>query len=163
LREAVPSRSNLEEDVIVTNEQIKLVQDSFRQVAPIAETAAQLFYARLFDLDPDLESLFKGNLTEQGRKLMQMLALAVNSLDRMEQILPAVRSLGTRHVAYGVRDKDYDTVGQALLWTLRKGLGEAFTPEVEAAWTNVYATLASAMQSGSITAAAIPASLAESK
>jgi hemoglobin-like flavoprotein len=163
LREAVPSRSNLEEDVIVTNEQIKLVQDSFRQVAPIAETAAQLFYARLFDLDPDLESLFKGNLTEQGRKLMQMLALAVNSLDRMEQILPAVRSLGTRHVAYGVRDKDYDTVGQALLWTLRKGLGEAFTPEVEAAWTNVYATLASAMQSGSITAAAIPASLAERK
>jgi len=163
LREAVPSRSNLEEDIIVTNEQIKLVQDSFRQVAPIAETAAQLFYARLFDLDPDLESLFKGNLSEQGRKLMQMLALAVNSLDRMEQILPAVRSLGTRHVAYGVRDKDYDTVGQALLWTLRKGLGEAFTPEVEAAWTNLYATLASAMQSGAITAAAIPASLAERK
>jgi len=133
----------------MTNEQIKLVQDSFRQVAPIAEVAAQLFYARLFELDPDLELLFRGNLSEQGRKLMQMLGLAVNSLDRMEQLLPVVRSLGTQHVSYGVRDKDYDTVGRALLWTLRKGLGEAFTPDVEAAWSDVYATLASAMQSGS--------------
>lgn len=142
----------------MTNDQIKLVQDSFRQVAPIAETAAQLFYARLFELDPDLELLFKGNLSEQGRKLMQMLGLAVNSLDRMEQLLPAVRSLGTRHVVYGVRDKDYDTVGQALLWTLQKGLGEAFTPEVEAAWVNVYTTLASEMQSASpIEELAVPA------
>lgn len=141
----------------MTNEQIKLVQDSFRRVAPIAEAAAQLFYARLFELDPDLELLFKGNLTEQGRKLMQMLALAVNSLDRLEQLLPVVRSLGTRHVSYGVRDKDYATVGKALLWTLRKGLGEAFTPDVEAAWSDVYATLASAMQSGSeMPAAAVP-------
>jgi len=78
---------------------------------------------------------------------MQMLGLAVNNLDRMEQVLPVVRSLGTRHVTYGVRDKDYDTVGQALLWTLRKGLGDAFTRDIEAAWTNVYATLASEMQS----------------
>jgi hemoglobin-like flavoprotein len=90
-----------------------------------------------------------------------MLALAVNSLDRMEQLLPVVQSLGTRHVSYGVRDKDYDTVGQALLWTLRKGLGEAFTPDVEAAWSNVYATLAAAMQSGSGTEAGAVAVLAE--
>ena len=143
----------------MTNEQIKLVQDSFRQVAPIAETAAQLFYARLFELDPDLELLFKGNLTEQGRKLMQMLGVAVNSLDRIEQLLPVVRSLGTRHVCYGVRDKDYDTVGQALLWTLGKGLGDAFTPDVEAAWSNVYATLASAMQSAAGTPAGELASI----
>ena len=145
----------------MTNEQIKLVQDSFRQVAPIAETAAQLFYARLFELDPDLELLFKGNLSEQGRKLMQMLALAVGSLDRMDQLLPVVQSLGSRHVGYGVRDKDYDTVGQALLWTLRKGLGDAFTADVESAWSNVYATLASAMQSGSETQAESVAVLAE--
>lgn len=150
-----------QEDINMTNEQIKLVQDSFRQVAPIAETAAQLFYARLFELDPDLELLFKGNLSEQGRKLMQMLGLAVNSLDRMDQLLPVVRSLGTRHVSYGVRDKDYDTVGQALLWTLGRGLGDAFTPDVEAAWSNVYATLASAMQSGSKTPAGALAVLAE--
>ena len=145
----------------MTNEQIKLVQGTFRQVAPIAETAAQLFYARLFELDPDLELLFKGNLTEQGRKLMQMLGVAVNSLDRMDQLLPALQSLGARHVIYGVRDKDYGTVGRALLWTLRKGLGEAFTPDVEAAWSNVYATLASAMQSGTGTAAGTVAVLAE--
>jgi len=145
----------------MTNEQIKIVQDSFKKIVPIAEAAAQLFYARLFELDPDLELLFKGNLTEQGRKLMQMLGLAVNSLDRMDQLLPVVRSLGTRHLDYGVRDKDYDTVGQALLWTLRKGLGEAFTPVVEAAWTNVYATLASAMQSGTGTPREAVATLAE--
>jgi hemoglobin-like flavoprotein len=144
----------------MTNEQIKLVQDSFSKIAPIAETAAQLFYARLFELDPDLELLFKGNLTQQGRKLMQMLGLAVNGLNRMEQLLPVVRSLGTRHLIYGVRDRDYDTVGQALLWTLRKGLGEVFTPEVEAAWSEVYATLASAMQSGMRTPAADVATVA---
>jgi len=92
---------------------------------------------------------------------MQMLGLAVNSLDRMEQLLPVVRSLGTRHVVYGVRDKDYDTVGQALLWTLRKGLGEAFTPDVEAAWTNVYATLAAEMQSVAGVPAGAVAALAE--
>jgi hemoglobin-like flavoprotein len=160
INEPLPGALN-QEDVIMTNEQIKLVQDSFRQVAPIAETAAQLFYTRLFELDPDLELLFKGNLTEQGRKLMQMLALAVSSLDRMEQLLPIVRSLGTRHVSYGVRDKDYDTVGQALLWTLRKGLGETFTPDVELAWTNVYTTLASAMQSGAETPAEAVPVLAE--
>jgi hemoglobin-like flavoprotein len=160
INEPLPGVLN-QEDVIMTNEQIKLVQDSFRQVAPIAETAAQLFYTRLFELDPDLELLFKGNLTEQGRKLMQMLALAVSSLDRMEQLLPIVRSLGTRHVSYGVRDKDYDTVGQALLWTLRKGLAETFTPDVELAWTNVYTTLASAMQSGAETPAEAVPVLAE--
>src|SRR6185369_14496455 len=152
INEPCPGALN-QEDVIMTNEQIKLVQDSFKQVAPIAETAAQLFYARLFELDPDLELLFKGDLSEQGRKLMQILGLAVNSLNRMEQLLPVVRSLGARHAGYGVRDKDYDTVGQALLWTLRKGLGEAFTDDVEAAWSNVYAALAAAMQSGSETPA----------
>ena len=155
LKASMSPGRNKSGEVIMTNEQIKLVQDSFRQVGLIAEAAAQLFYARLFELDPDLELLFKGNLTEQGRKLMQMLGLAVNSLDRMEQILPVVRSLGTRHVVYGVRDKDYDTVGQALLWTLRKGLGEAFTPDVEAAWSNVYATLASEMQSAAGTPAGV--------
>jgi hemoglobin-like flavoprotein len=132
----------------MNDEQIRLVQDSFRQVAPIADAAAQIFYARLFDLDPSLSSLFKGDITEQGRKLMQMLGMAVKSLDRLEQFLPAVRTLGARHVGYGVEEKDYDTVGRALLWTLRQGLGDAFTPEVEAAWAEVYATLAAAMQSG---------------
>src|SRR5215218_2895568 len=106
-------------------EQIKLVRDSFEKVAPIADTAAALFYGRLFDLDPALESLFKGDIVEQGRKLMQMIGMAVKSLDRLEQVLPAVRALGARHAGYGVRERDYDTVGRALIWTLKKGLGEA--------------------------------------
>lgn len=128
--------------------QVRLVQDSFRQVVPIAEAAAQIFYARLFDLDPELSTLFKGDLSEQGRKLMQMLGLAVKSLDRLEQLLPVVRDLGARHVGYGVQEKDYDTVGRALLWTLKQGLADAFTPEVEAAWAETYAAIAAAMQEG---------------
>ena len=117
----------------MNGEQIKLVQESFKKVVPIADAAATLFYGRLFDLDPALESLFKGDMVEQGRKLMQMIGVAVKSLDRLEQVLPAVRALGARHACYGVREKDYDTVGRALIWTLKKGLGEGFTPEAEAA------------------------------
>jgi hemoglobin-like flavoprotein len=130
----------------MTGEQITLVQDSFEKVLPIADAAATLFYARLFDLDPALEPLFKGDIVEQGRKLMQMIGVAVKSLDRLEQILPAVQALGARHVGYGVCDKDYDTAGRALIWTLRKGLGDDFTPELEAAWVEVYTTLAGAMK-----------------
>ena len=132
----------------MTGEQIRLVQDSFRRVVPVADAAAGLFYARLFDLDPGLEPLFKGDIVEQGRKLMQMLGMAVVSLDRLEQLLPAVRAMGARHVGYGVREGDYDTVGKALLWTLRKVVGGGFTPEVEAAWVETYSTLAAAMQAG---------------
>jgi len=128
--------------VVVMLEELKPV--GMPQLAAVVNDVAVLF-----ELDPDLELLFKGNLTEQGRKLMQMLGLAVSSLDRMEQLLPVVRSLGTRHVGYGVRDKDYDTVGRALLWTLRKGLGEAFTPDVEGAWSNVYRHPRNRTKSGS--------------
>ena len=131
----------------MNGEQIKLVQESFEKVVPIADAAATLFYGRLFDLDPALESLFKGDMVEQGRKLMQMIGVAVKSLDRLEQVLPAVSALGARHAGYGVREKDYHTVGRALLWTLKKGLGEDFTPEAEAAWAEVYATLAGVMKS----------------
>ena len=139
----------------MTGEQITLVQDSFQKVVPIADAAAALFYGRLFDLDPQLEPLFKGDIVEQGRKLMQMIGTAVRSLDRLEQILPAVQALGARHVGYGVRDEHYETVGRALIWTLRKGLGDAFTPEVEAAWAEVYSALAGAMK-GAAAAATRP-------
>lgn len=137
----------------MTGEQIRLVRESFEKVAPMADTAAQLFYARLFDLDPSLESLFKGDMVEQGRKLMQMLGVAVKSLERLEQVVPAVEALGARHVAYGVRQEHYRTVGRALIWTLRKGLREEFTPEAEAAWAEVYAALSGAMKSGAAAAA----------
>jgi hemoglobin-like flavoprotein len=134
-------------------EQVRLVQESFEKVAPIADAAATLFYGRLFDLDPALESLFKGDMVEQGRKLMQMIGVAVKSLDRLEQVLPAVQALGARHAGYGVRVRDYDTVGRALIWTLKKGLGDDFTPEAEAAWAETYATLAGAMKTAQAAAA----------
>jgi len=137
----------------MNGEQIRLVRESFEKIVPMADTAAQLFYARLFDLDPSLESLFKGDMAEQGRKLMQMLGVAVRGLDRLEQIVPAVEALGARHVAYGVREEHYRTVGRALIWTLRKGLRDEFTPEAEAAWGEVYAALSGAMKAG---AAAVP-------
>ena len=129
----------------MTAPEIKLVQSSFRAVAPIADQAAALFYARLFELDPALRALFRGDMQEQGRKLMSVLGLAVGSLEKLDQLLPAVRQLGVRHVGYGVDDGHYATVGAALLWTLEKGLGSAFTPEVRAAWTTTYTTLASTM------------------
>jgi hemoglobin-like flavoprotein len=95
-----------------------LVQSSFQKVAPIAETAASLFYGRLFELDPSLRHMFHGDMKEQGRKLMNMLTLAVRGLDRPEQLIPAVQMLGRRHTGYGVKPEHYDTVGAALLWTL---------------------------------------------
>lgn len=138
----------------MTNKQKELVQSSFALVAPIAETAAQLFYNRLFEIDPSLRRLFKGNVEEQGRKLMQMLALAVKGLDHPESLLPGLRALGARHEQYGVQARDYATVGAALLWTLECGLGAAFTSEVEEAWLAVYTMIAETMQSRAAKAAA---------
>jgi hemoglobin-like flavoprotein len=132
----------------MTPQQKSLVQSSFAQVAPIAETAAALFYNRLFDLDPSLCPLFSGDMQEQGRKLMQTLAVAVAGLDDLELLVPAVRALGKRHAGYGVRDDHYVTVADALLWTLATGLGDAFTPEVRDAWATVYWILANTMKEG---------------
>ncbi|MEJ2360954.1 MAG: globin family protein [Gammaproteobacteria bacterium] len=126
-------------------EQIELVKSTWSQVSPIADKAAELFYGKLFELDPELKSLFKSDMTEQGRKLMQMISTAVNSLDKLEAVVPAVENLGERHAGYGVKDKDYDTVGIALLWTLETGLGNAFTPEAKQAWTITYGVLAQTM------------------
>lgn len=131
----------------ITNAQKFLVQNSFRQVAPAAEEVAALFYGRLFEIAPEVRPLFKGDLTEQGRKLMQVLGYAVGSLDRLDTLVPAVEDLGRRHGKYGVRDEHYDAVGFALLWTLEKGLGEGFTAEVKAAWVAVYTVLAGVMKS----------------
>lgn len=130
----------------MTPTQIALVQQTFEQVKPIADTAADLFYQRLFQLDPALRPMFRGDMQEQGRKLMQMLSVAVAGLTRLDTLVPAVEALGRRHVGYGVQDAHYATVGAALLWTLGQGLGDAFTPDVEAAWTTAYGVLSSVMQ-----------------
>ncbi|MBZ0287084.1 MAG: hemin receptor [Anaerolineae bacterium] len=132
----------------MTDEQIELVQMTFKRVAPIADTAAALFYARLFELDPSLRPLFRSDMKEQGRKLMQMLSVAVNGLDRLDMIVPAVNDLGRRHVGYGVKAEHYATVGEALLWTLETALLDAFTAEVRDAWATVYGVLADAAIQG---------------
>ena len=124
----------------------QLVQDSFAQVAPIAETAAEMFYKRLFELDPSVKPLFKSDMAVQGRLLMQTIGAAVAGLDDLSALTPIVQDLGVRHARYGVQPEHYDTVGEALLWTLGQGLGEKFTPEVRTAWTEVYCLLAQVMQ-----------------
>lgn len=131
--------------------QVGLVQESWKQVVPIADQAAHLFYGRLFELDPKLRTLFKEDMAEQRRKLMVMLAAAVEGLSRPVALLPVLRELGRRHFGYGVKPQDYGTVGAALLWTLEQGLGAAFTAEVRAAWTETFGLVASTMQSGADT------------
>lgn len=126
----------------ITPRQVELVQTSFEQVAPIADTAAALFYSRLFELDPAIRPMFTAELSDQGRKLMQMLAIVVHGLKVVTDVVPAVQSLGKRHAGYGVTAEQYQTVGEALLWTLGQGLGDAFTPEVRDAWTTAYTIVA---------------------
>jgi hemoglobin-like flavoprotein len=137
----------------MTPRQIELVQQSFAQVQPIAATAADLFYDRLFTLDPGVRAMFKGDMARQKTLLMAMLAAAVNGLRDLDKLAPVVRQLGARHVGYGVKAEHYPIVGGALLWTLEQGLGEAFTPEVREAWTAAYGLLSDVMQQGASEAA----------
>ncbi len=125
--------------------EIAAVKSSFAKVVPIAPTAAELFYGRLFEIAPEVRPMFKGDMREQGRKLMAALGLVVSSLDRLETILPAVKALAVKHVPYGVQPAHYATVGAALIWTLEQGLGEAFTEEVRAGWLAAYGLLSSTM------------------
>jgi hemoglobin-like flavoprotein len=136
----------------MNSEQINLVQATFADVRPIAPVAAELFYTRLFVLDPSLRPMFRGDLVHQGRMLMAMLNSAVNGLTQLDTMVPVVRQLGARHAKYGVRDEHYATVGSALLWTLEQGLGEKFTPAVRDAWATAYDMLAGVMQIGAIEA-----------
>ena len=129
----------------MTPNQIDLVQSSFAKVAPIAETAAGLFYERLFEIAPEVKPLFNRDMKEQGRKLMVTLGLVINGLKNLDAILPAAKSLAAKHVSYGVRAEHYQPVGDALIWTLEKDLGSAFTPEVRDGWLAAYATLSGAM------------------
>ncbi len=130
----------------MTKEQVTLVQQTFMKVLPISDLAAQLFYKRLFEIDPAVKPMFKGDMQEQGRKLMQMIGMAVTGLSTPNEILGLVADLGRKHVEYGVVDAQYDTVRSALLWTLGQGLGAEFTPEAEAAWREAYDFLAKVMK-----------------
>jgi hemoglobin-like flavoprotein len=129
----------------MTPDQVKLVQQSFAQVAPIADQAAVMFYDRLFEIAPAVKPLFHGDMAEQRRKLMATLAAVVAGLRDIESILPTAGALAQRHVGYGVKPEHYDCVGEALLWTLQRGLGPAWTNEQAAAWSAAYATLSGYM------------------
>ena len=127
-------------------EQIDLVQRTWRSLMPIKDTAAELFYGKLFSLDPGVRALFSNDLKDQGRNLTAMISVAVGGLSRPEKIMLAVRQLGRRHAAYGVQPRHYELVATSLLWMLETCLGEAFTPEVRSAWASAYDLLAGAMQ-----------------
>ncbi|MFY0650856.1 MAG: hemin receptor [Cyclobacteriaceae bacterium] len=129
-----------------TAKQKELVQSTFAQVVPIKEQAAEIFYNKLFELDPSLKPLFKGDIKEQGAKLMTMLAAAVKGLDDLGSLVPVVQDLGKRHVGYGVTDEHYDTVAGALLYTLETGLGDLWDDEVKDAWVAIYTILATTMK-----------------
>jgi hemoglobin-like flavoprotein len=129
----------------MTPDQVQLVQQSFAKVAPISEAASVIFYDRLFEVAPQVKAMFPTDLTEQRKKLMATLAVVVGGLGNLESILPAASALATRHVGYGAKAEHYPVVGAALLWTLEKGLGEGWTPEVAGAWTAAYGTLSGYM------------------
>lgn len=129
----------------MTPQQVELVKNSWIQVIPFADTAADLFYTKLFELDASLRGLFPTDLSEQKKKLMATLGRVVASLDNLPAVVPAVQALGQKHVGYGVKPEHYATVGSALLATLAAGLGPAFTPEVQDAWTVAYGTLSGVM------------------
>ena len=130
----------------MTPQQVDLVQRSWRSVLPVGDTAAELFYGKLFSLDDSLRSLFKGDMREQGRNLTAMISVTVGALSRPERITLALQQLGRRHAAYGVQPRHYDFVAVALLWMLEQCLGEAFTSQTAEAWTEVYRFMARTMQ-----------------
>ena len=139
----------------MTSEQIHLVQSSFAQVRPMADLAATLFYGRLFEIAPEVQPMFRTtDMVGQGRKLMTMIATVVAGLSRLDTLVATIEQMGRRHADYGVQDEQYHAVGEALLWTLRKGLGDQFTAEVEDAWDTAYTVLASTMMKGAAQAAA---------
>ena len=138
----------------MTLDQKQLVQKTWEKVFPMSESAATLFYDRLFELNPSTRPLFTHtNMPDQRRKLMNVIGMAVNGSDSLDELIPVVRTLGRRHVFYGVTHEHYSSVGRALIWTLEQGLGADFTPEVKEAWTTVYGVLADTMKDGAVQAA----------
>jgi nitric oxide dioxygenase len=129
----------------MTENDVRVVRTSFAKVTPIAQVAATLFYERLFEIAPETRVLFKGDMEEQGRKLMMMLTMVVGSLDRLDELVPAAQGLARRHVRYGVQPAHYEPVGRALIDTLAQGLGDDFDVETRSAWSTAYATLSSVM------------------
>jgi hemoglobin-like flavoprotein len=133
-------------DAHVNAAQIELVRSTWARVRPVQTAAAELFYGKLFELEPQLQPLFKGDFAAQGQKLMRMLDAAVRGLEHPQALAPAFKDLGRRHLRYGAAPVDYGTVAIALLWTLEQILGQAFTPDVRLAWTEAYTLISRLMQ-----------------
>ena len=133
---------------MINPEQKELVQKTWLMVTPIANTAVKVFYGRLFEQEPAYKAMFKNDMSKQGKMLMRTINLAVEALDDLEPLIPTLKQMGADHVGYGVKDRDYNVVGAALLWTLEKGLGDIFTDEVKNAWAEVYEVLAGIMKEG---------------
>ncbi len=138
----------------MTPDQIASVESTFRKIGPITQATGVDFYNRLFERDPTTRSLFDVDMGLQAVKLMQVLAFVVSNLHAPETLLPMIRDLGRRHVAYGVTEAHYDSVIAALLDTLAHALGPVWTPDVAAAWASAFATIASEMKSAARSAAA---------
>ncbi|MEM9354886.1 MAG: globin family protein [Pseudomonadota bacterium] len=135
----------------MTPEHKEIVRQTWTLVVPIADMAADLFYDKLFELDPDLTAYFQNvDLSSQKKKLLQALAMTVASLDNLESLVPQLSDLGRRHAGYGVVDSHYETVGRALLWTLEQGLQDAWTPASQEAWTAAYEVVSDTMKLGAI-------------
>jgi nitric oxide dioxygenase len=133
---------------MITTEQVQLVQSSFQKVLPIADLAGELLYGRIFELAPEARALFGEDIRPQAKRLMAAVKVAVDGLDRLEEVAPYLIKLGARHVRYGVRPEHFEVVAEALRWTLGQGLGEAFTPDVEEAWMEAWNIVAGAMLTG---------------
>ncbi len=131
---------------MLTQQQIGLIRENFDTVAGIAPQAAEMFYQRLFELNPSVRPLFKGDMVEQGRKLLALIGTVVRKLDQLDDLVPSVQGLAKRHLDYGVQPAHYDTVGEALIWTLEQGLAEKFTSTHREAWCACYALLAQTMK-----------------
>ncbi|HEY0679939.1 MAG TPA: globin family protein [Chitinophagaceae bacterium] len=129
----------------MTQQQINHVQQSWKKVLPIARQAGLIFYDKLFDHAPGVRHLFKQDISEQANKLVTILGYVVSKLNHMEELLPEVQKLGVRHNAYGTEPSHYEAVGHCLIATLREGLGNEWTPEVQDAWITAYNTLKNVM------------------
>jgi hemoglobin-like flavoprotein len=137
----------------MTDSNILAVKNSWSYIMFQSEEFSGLFYQKLFELNPSLRHLFKGNIEEQGSKLMRMLTMIIARLQRLQDIETEVKALGHRHVGYGTRPEHYQTVGQALLWSLENALGDRWSEETRKAWTEAYTIMANTMLQGAQPAA----------
>jgi hemoglobin-like flavoprotein len=141
----------------VTHQQIELIRQSWSRVLPIAEQAGLLFYEKLFTAAPGIRHMFKPDINPQANKLIQVLGYVVSKLNKMEELLPEVKKLGERHNAYGAQPAHYEVVGQCLIATLKDGLGDHWTPEVQDAWLTAFNAIKNVMIVAQEEANAVPA------